>query len=84
MCPSSPDTLWAVQSQNTAGAIFHVRLKDGGDPDVDRFDPFNGYLYEGMTCVDDQTALVVGFRGGSVDPSEPRGIIVSTTDGGQN
>ena len=82
MCAPSPDTVWTVQNQNAAGTIYHVRVFDVGEPKVSHFNPFNGYLYEGMTCVDDQTALVVGF---TFDPSQPaRGIILSTTDGGQN
>lgn len=82
MCSPSPDTLWTVQNQQTVGQIFHARIPVDGSPnDVRNFDPANGYLYEGLTCVDDQTALVVGF---TLNSSLPRGIILSTTDGGQN
>jgi photosystem II stability/assembly factor-like uncharacterized protein len=84
MCAAGPDTLWAVENQNTAGTIYHVLVLDGGNAFVAGFDPVNGYLYEGMTCADDQTVLVVGFAGPTTDPSLPRGLIVSTTDAGQS
>ena len=84
MCSPSPDTLWAVQYQNTVGFIHHVRVFDVGEPEVRSFNPFDGYLYEGMTCVDDQTALVVGLKASSSDPLLPDGLIISTSDGGQN
>ena len=86
MCAPSPDSVWAVQNQNTQGTIWHVRLVDGEDPEVHQFNPFLGlgYVYEGMTCVDDQTALVVGLAIHPIDPSQPKGIIASTTDGGQS
>jgi photosystem II stability/assembly factor-like uncharacterized protein len=83
MCAPSADTVWAVQNQNTAGAIFHVRILADGSSRIDKFNPVNGYLYEGMTCVDDQSALVVGYRGGTTDSSLPEGIILFTTDGGR-
>lgn len=47
----------------------------------DIFNPVKGYLYEGMTCVDDQRALVIGYWGGTTDSSLQEGIILSTTDG---
>lgn len=82
MCSPSQDTLWTVQNQQTAGEIFHARVPvDGSKPAIGHWDPVHGYLYEGLTCMDDQTALVVGF---TLNPSLPRGIILSTTDGGVN
>lgn len=82
MCAPSPDTLWVVQNQQTAGEIFHARIPVDDSPnDVQGFDPVNGYLYEGLTCVDDDTALVVGF---TLNRSLPTGIILSTTDGGES
>jgi hypothetical protein len=85
MCSPSPDTLWTVQNQQTAGKIFHASIPvDGSEPVVSDWDPANGYLYGGLTCVDDQTALVVGFKADNLDPSYQQGIILSTTDGGMN
>lgn len=86
MCAPSPDTVWAVLnlSGQSGGTIYHVRVFDVGDPEVSTFNPAGGYSYEGLTCVDDQTALAVGLGGSSTDPSLPGGVIVSTTDGGQS
>ena len=86
MCAPSPDTVWAVLnlSGQSAGTIYHVRVFDGRDPEVSTFNPAGGYAYEGLTCVDDQTALAVGLKGASLPPSASEGVIVSTTDGGQS
>ena len=87
MCSPSPETLWTVQnlSGNSAGIIFHARIPVDGSPEVVKsFNPAPGYTYEGLTCLDDQTALVVGSKGVNLDSSDPEGIIVSTTDGGDN
>jgi photosystem II stability/assembly factor-like uncharacterized protein len=86
MCAPSPDTVWAVLNLGGAsgGTIYHVRVFEDGEPEVRTFRPAPGYSYEGLTCVDDQTALAVGLSGASTDPSLPGGVIVSTTDGGQS
>lgn len=83
MCAYSADALWLVQFQAAAtsyGIIYHVRLEDGKDPVVKSFIPYPDYRYEGLTCVNDQTALVVGYTD-SPDLS-PKGIILVTNDGG--
>jgi photosystem II stability/assembly factor-like uncharacterized protein len=89
MCAYSADALWLVQfqgGQDAAGDIYHVSL-DGGELDAKTFQPFDGlpYKYEGLTCVDDQTAVVVGFTDMTNPPlpQKERGIILVTNDGGQ-
>lgn len=87
MCSPSPDTLWTVQNLggNSGGIIFHARIPvDGSTKVVKHFNPAPGYVYAGLTCLDDQTALVVGKKGVTLDSSYPEGVIVSTTDGGDN
>ena len=90
MCAYSADALWLVQYQGRGpGVIYHVSV-EGGVPDVVEFHPVdkNGnvllYAYEGLTCVDDQTALVVGYQILPLDQSQPLGIILSTNDGGKS
>ena len=89
MCAYSADALWLVQFQagtDIAGDIYHVSL-EGGELDAKTFQPFDGlpYKYEGLTCVDDQTALVVGYTDvtNPPQPQKERGIILVTNDGGQ-
>jgi photosystem II stability/assembly factor-like uncharacterized protein len=83
MCAVSSDTVWVVQNlSGNQGAIRHARVFDAGEPVIRDFDPVSGYAYEGLTCVDDQTALAVGQN--FEDPSYPAGVIVSTTDGGDS
>jgi photosystem II stability/assembly factor-like uncharacterized protein len=82
MCAYSTGALWLVQYQSTnTGLIYHVSL-ESGDP-VEQFVPVPGYNYEGLTCVNDQTALVVGYTD-LADPPLQRGIILVTKDGGKN
>ena len=84
MCAYSADKVWLVQFQSAAtgyGVIYNVRL-EGGEFGFDSFKPAINYRYEGLTCVDDQTALVVGYTD---SPSLlPKGIILATNDGGQS
>jgi photosystem II stability/assembly factor-like uncharacterized protein len=84
LCAATADTAWGVlnYSGGSGGEIFHVRLQ-GGQAVVDDFHPDTRYKYEGITCSDDQNVVAVGSRAVGVDPSLPRGIIVSTRDGGQ-
>ena len=85
MCAYSADALWLVQYVSlNSGFIYHVRVFEDKEPEVKTFRPTApvGYAYGGLTCVDDQTALALGY---SYDPSTfPKGVIVSTTDGGDN
>jgi photosystem II stability/assembly factor-like uncharacterized protein len=89
MCAYSADAVWLVQFQGSVvpGIIWHVSV-EGGVPDVVDFHPVdkNGdvlpYYYGGLTCVDEQTALVVGY---TVDfDSSQKGIILLTNDGGKS
>ena len=83
MCAYSADKIWLVQYQSGYplgnGVIYHVRLEDG-QHHVDTWIPDKDYKYEGLTCVDDQTALVVGYT--DSDDLSPKGIILVTNDGG--
>lgn len=84
MCAYSADKVWLVQFQGSAtgyGIIYNARL-EGGEICVDQFTPDPNYKYEGLTCVDDQRALVVGYT----DSPDllPKGIILATNDGGQS
>ena len=86
MCAPSPDTVWAVLnlSGNSGGHIYHVRVFVDREPEDSIFDPAPGYVYGGLTCVDDQTALAVGSKGAYLPSELPMGVIVSTTDGGDS
>ncbi|WP_415408257.1 hypothetical protein ACLHDG_06815 [Sulfurovum sp. CS9] len=84
MCAYGADALWFVQFQASAsgaGHIYHLRLEDG-EVEIDDFTPDLNYKYEGLTCVNDQVAVVVGNTS-SNDPTLQRGIISATNDGGQ-
>jgi photosystem II stability/assembly factor-like uncharacterized protein len=85
ICAASAHTVWGVLNLSGAsgGRIYRVRLMDG-EADVDSFTPITSYLFEGMTCIDDHTALVVGYRAIGADPSLPEGVILFTNDGGQS
>lgn len=62
------------------GAIYHARLEEN-ELSTHQFQPVAGYNYEGLTCVNDQAAVVVGYTNFE-DPSLTRGIILATNDGG--
>jgi photosystem II stability/assembly factor-like uncharacterized protein len=90
MCAYSADALWLVQFQGSVvpGIIYHVSVD--GVPDVVDFHPVdkNGnvlpYYYGGLACVDDQTALVVGYSTMlNPPPQHESGIILLTNDGGE-
>ena len=85
MCAYSADKVWLVQYQSgltQSGNIYHVSL-EGGKFDLETFQPVSEYKYEGLTCVNDQTAVVVGYTD-STDPPLQKGIILVTNDGGKN
>jgi len=86
ICAPHPNTVWAALNLggNTGGRIFHVRLMNGQEPVVNEFTPIGGYIFEGITCLDDRQACVVGSRGFSTDPSLPLGVILFTSDGGRH
>ncbi len=82
MCAYSADALWFVQYQSgyaQTGNIYHFNLKD---EKAQQFTPVDQYKYEGLTCMDDQTAIVVGYTD-LVDPPQQRGLIIITNDGGK-
>ena len=83
MCAYSADALWLVQFQGFYGIIYHVRLKDG-EAEIEKFVPDNQYNYEGLTCANDQAAVVVGYtKQADLVPPQQRGIILVTNDGGE-
>jgi hypothetical protein len=82
ICAPNADMVWAVQNQSgmSSGAIIRVRLEDGKAVS-DIQDPTGKYVYEGLTCLNEQTVWVVGFRAFGVSPDLPDGVILHTTDG---
>ena len=85
MCAYSADKVWLVQYHSgieAAGDIYHVSLEDG-EAVVETFQPVPKYKYEGLTCVNNQTAVVVGYTD-SDDPQLQKGLIIVTNDGGKN
>jgi photosystem II stability/assembly factor-like uncharacterized protein len=84
MCAYNADALWFVQFQGGSGGgiIYHAGLENGHFY-ADDFMPDLDYRYEGLTCVSDQAAVVVGYTD-SDDPSIQRGIILATSDGGKS
>ena len=83
MCAYSADALWFVQFQGThvGGTIYHLYPEDE-KVEIKQFNPFPPYLYEGLTCVNDQSAVVVGYTN-AIEPPGQRGIILVTNDGGE-
>ncbi len=83
MCAYSANALWFVQFQGTqvGGVIYHLYPEDK-EVEIEQFNPFPSYLYEGLTCVNDQAAVAVGFTNAN-EPPQQRGIILVTNDGGQ-
>jgi len=82
ICAAAADTVWGVLNLNTAGQIFLIHLNSDGAFTKQAFNPASGYRYEGVTCLDELTAWVVGIKGHAVAPGQPSGIILYTVDGG--
>ena len=83
ICAPEADMVWAAQNigGNSGGRIIRVRLVNG-EVISDIMDPMGGkYQYEGVTCFDDKTVWVVGFKSFGVDPDLPEGVILHTEDG---
>jgi hypothetical protein len=85
ICAPSADMVWAVQNHSgeSGGDIIHVRLEDGKVVSH-IMDPTHHYQYEGVTCFDENTAWVVGFKAHGVSADLPEGVILYTADGGAN
>lgn len=82
MCAYSATALWFVQYQGASnGFIYHAHLEET-EFFSKQFQPVAGYNYEGLTCVNDQAAVVVGYTRFD-DPPLTRGIILATNDGGE-
>lgn len=83
ICAPEADMVWAAQNIGgmNGGRIIRVRLVNG-KVIKDIMDPMSGtYQYEGVTCFDEKTVWVVGFKAYGVDPGLPEGVILHTTDG---
>jgi photosystem II stability/assembly factor-like uncharacterized protein len=82
ICAPNADMVWAVQNHSglSGGSIIRVRLADG-KVISDIMDPTGKYQYEGVTCLDEKTAWVVGFKAYGVSPDMPEGVILHTADG---
>ena len=85
ICAPNADMVWAVQNHSgeSGGSIIRVRLEDG-KVISDIMDPTGHYQYEGVTCFDENTAWVVGFKAHGVSQGLPEGVILHTADGGTN
>ena len=83
ICAPNADLVWAVQniSGESGGRIIRVRLEDG-KVISDRMDPTGKYVYEGVTCFDEDVVWAVGLKAVGVSPDLPDGAIVATGDGG--
>lgn len=83
ICAPNADMVWAVQNIGgvSGGIIIRGRLING-EVITETTDPMNNkYQYEGVTCFDEKTVWVVGFKGYDVDKGLPEGAILHTSDG---
>ena len=82
ICAPNADMVWAVQnlSGDSAGNIIRVRLVNG-EVVTHIMDPTGKYVYEGVTCFDEKTVWVVGFKAHGAGQDLPEGVILHTTDG---
>jgi photosystem II stability/assembly factor-like uncharacterized protein len=85
ICAPNANMVWAVQNHSgeSGGVIISVQLEDG-KVISNIMDPTHEYQYEGVTCFDEKTAWVVGFKAHGVSPDVPEGVILHTGDGGTN
>ena len=85
ICAPNADMAWAVQNHSgeSGGDIISVHLEDG-KVISEIMDPTHQYQYEGVTCFDDKTAWVVGFKAHGVSQDLPEGVILHTADGGSS
>jgi len=83
MCAGSQETLWGVHTLGyEAGTINRVHVARHGRVDSQSFQPVElAYSYEGITCLDEQIVWVVGFN--VLYQDLPKGVILSTMDGGE-
>ena len=83
ICAPDADTVWAVQNISglSGGLIIRVRLVNG-EVLSDTMDPTGQYEYEGVTCFDEKTVWVVGFKAYGVSPDLPEGVILHTDNDG--
>ena len=82
ICAPRADMAWAVEYGGFGGGtIFRVNLVDG-EGKTQFMQPNASYSYEGVTCFDNETAWVVGFKTIMAKEEFPHGIILHTEDGG--
>jgi len=85
ICAPNADMVWAVQNIGgfSGGRIIRVYLSDGKFVS-EIMDPMDRkYQYEGVTCFDEKTVWVVGFKSPFVNDGLPEGVILHTEDGAQ-
>jgi photosystem II stability/assembly factor-like uncharacterized protein len=85
LCAAGTKAIWAVQTLGYgSGWIWAVHVAADGSVESRKFTPAStAFSYEGVTCLDDRTAWVVGMNSLHV-PGLPLGVIVSTSDGGEH
>lgn len=83
ICALNAYTAWAVQNigGQSGGRIIRVRLIDG-EVFSDIMDPARNYQYEGLTCFDENTLWVAGFKAYGASADLRDGVILHTSDGG--
>ena len=83
ICALNAHTAWAVQNigGQSGDRIIRVRLMND-EVISDIMDPTNNYQYEGLTCFDENTLWVAGFKAYGASADLPDGAILHTSDGG--
>jgi hypothetical protein len=83
ICAASPETVWGVLNQGLMGHLYRVEVAEDGSIITKEFQPASiAYSYEGVSCLDDRIAWVVGLQFIDKYPDLPLGVIVYTVDGG--
>jgi photosystem II stability/assembly factor-like uncharacterized protein len=85
ICAASTEAVWGVQNHNLSGTIYRVHVAGDGSVDSQTFDPAEAvYSFEGVTCLDDRIAWVVGLQWIDRYPHKPSGVTLFTVDGGEH
>jgi photosystem II stability/assembly factor-like uncharacterized protein/nitrous oxidase accessory protein NosD len=85
LCAAGADGIWGVQTLGyDSGWIWRVHVAADGTVDSRSFTPAStAFSYEGVTCLDEHTAWVVGWNALHTT-GLPLGVIVITHDGGEH
>jgi parallel beta-helix repeat protein len=85
ICAAGTEAVWGVQNHDLSGTIYRVHVAGEGSVDSQTFDPTEAvYSFEGVTCLDDRIAWVVGLQWIDRYPDLPIGVTLSTVDGGES